>query len=147
MSNHPLLNDYLTASGAYPERAKHSELTPELIDNANRLLAELQELFEALGISLENYKFSSGFRPTDVNSKVPNAAKSSLHSKCLAADILDDKNQTLAKLMQSKKAVAERLKRKIFLESPAHTVGKSTNWCHLDISPTRSIRPSMEFIP
>lgn len=145
--NHPLLNAYLTASGAYPQRASHSELTPELIDNANRLLYKLQDLFTKLGLKLENYRFSSGFRPTDVNSKIANAAKKSLHSACLAADLVDDKGQSLAKLMQSPKAVAIRLELGIFLESPAHTKGKNSNWCHLDISPTRSKRPSMEFNP
>lgn len=147
MSNHPLLNDYLTASGAYPERAKHPELTSELLDNANRYLSKMQELFEGLGLDIKKYKFSSGFRPTDVNSKVPNAAKKSLHSVCLAGDFLDDKAQSLAKLMQTPKAVALRLKLGIFLEAPSNTVGKVTNWCHLDISPTRSPRPSMEFLP
>ena len=147
MNNHPLLNDYLTASGAYPERAKHSELTPELIDNANTLLFSLQELFTGLGLNLSNYKFSSGFRPTSVNAKISNAAKKSLHSRCMAADIIDDKNQSLAKLMQTEKARELRMKLGIWLESPTATRGKFTNWCHLDVSKTRIKRNSMEFLP
>lgn len=147
MNNHPLLNDYLTASGAYPERAKHSELTPEIINNANTLLFTLQELFTGLGLNLNNYKFSSGFRPTSVNSKISNAAKKSLHSRCLAADIIDDKNQTLAKLMQTPEALKLRKTLGIWLEAPIATKGKFTNWCHLDVSPTRIKRNSMEFLP
>lgn len=147
MVNHPLLQEYLTASGSNPERSSHKELTPELINNANTLLFKLQELFEGLGIDLSKYKFSSGFRPTDVNSKIPNAAKKSLHSKCLAADIIDDKEQNLAKLMQSDNAKKLRKKLGIWLESPAATKGKFTNWCHLDISLVRIKRDSMEFMP
>ncbi len=147
MANHPLLNDYLTASGAFPERATHVELTPELLNNANSLLFKVQELFESLGISLANYRFSSGFRPTGVNSSLPNASKKSLHSRCLAMDLADTKGQSLAKLMQSAKAVQIRLKLGIFLEAPTNTIGKNTNWCHLDISPVRAKRPSMEFLP
>ena len=147
IDKHPLLHDYLTASGKYPEREHHSELTDALIDNANMLLWRLQELFEELGLNLYDYKFSSGFRPKAVNANTPNAATHSLHSDCLALDIIDDKNQTLAKIMQSLKARNIRKKLGIWLESPKHTIGKITNWVHLDLSTLRAIRDSMEFIP
>lgn len=139
------LQNYLTASGTFPERASHKELTPVLIGNANALLDKVQALFKELGLSLENYTVSSGFRPTEVNAKTPNAAKKSLHTLCLAIDIVDDKNQTLAKLMQQKANL--RKKYGIWLESPKYTKGKKTNWVHLDISTGRKVRDSMEFIP
>lgn len=140
-----LLNAYLTASNAYPERAKHKELTPALLANANTLLSTIQAFFKELGLNLENYKVSSGFRPSEVNNAISNAAKKSLHQQCLAIDILDDKNQSLAKLMQQN--ASKRKLKGIWLESPAHTKGKNTNWVHLDISALRSVRDSMEFVP
>lgn len=140
-----LLNAYLTASNKYPERAKHKELTPELINNANRLLTKIQELFKELGLDLANFKISSGFRPSEVNSAIPNAAKASLHQRCLAIDIEDDKDQSLAKKMQQ--CASKRKLKGIWLEAPTATKGKFTNWVHLDISAARVVRDSMEFLP
>lgn len=143
MSN--LLKAYLTASGAYPDRENHPELTKAHIENANKLLSEIKALFEELDLNIEDYEFSSGFRPSSVNKNIANAAKKSLHQLCLAIDIKDDKNQTLAKKMRQ--CADKRKKRGIWLESPDHTKGKYTNWVHLDLSPTRKVRDSMEFIP
>ena len=140
-----LLKAYLTASGSYPERETSSELTPTLIDNANKLLSEIKALFEELDLNIEDYSISSGFRPSDANKKTPNAAKSSLHQQCLAIDIVDDKSQTLAKIMR--KNADKRKKRGIWLECPDYTKGKNTNWVHLDLSISRKLRDSMEFIP
>lgn len=140
-----LLNNYITASNAYPERLNSKELTPILIDNANRFIAIIQEFFEELGLNLENYQISSGFRPSYVNATIGNAAKKSLHQQCLAIDIVDDQHQSLAKLMQQKASL--RKLKCIWLESPMSTQGKVTNWVHLDISLTRPKRDSMEFVP
>lgn len=143
MSN--LLKAYLTASGSYPNREHHPELTEDLIENANKLLHKIQALFEELDLEIEDYKISSGFRPSDVNKTIKNAAKKSLHQLCLAVDIMDDKNQTLAKKMRE--CADMRKEMGVWLESPDHTKGKYTNWVHLDISPSRPKRDSMEFVP
>jgi hypothetical protein len=136
------LNDYLTASGAYPEREKSPELTPELVSNANRLLKAVNSVLTELEVKFA--KVSSGFRPAAVNAGIGNAAKKSLHMQCLAVDILDDKSQSLGK----KLAANPELLRKhgLFLEDLEATKGKNTNWAHLDLG-TRADRPSRIFKP
>lgn len=128
------LKDYLTASGAYPAREKSPELTPELLANAENLLKRVNSLLQELGVPMP--KVSSGFRPSAVNAGIANAAKKSLHMSCSAIDMLDDKDQTLAKLIQKD---AEENKRNsllhkygLWLEHPKHTIGKYSTWCHLD---------------
>lgn len=142
------LKSYLTASGSYPDRESHKELTSELLKNAEKLLQSVNEFLKELA-ALEkintSYKVSSGFRPSEVNSATPNAAKRSLHMQGLAIDLSDDKNQTLAKACQKHPNLLKKYE--LFLESPDHTKGKHTNWCHLDCSPTRKDRPSRVFIP
>lgn len=139
------LNAYLTASGAYPDRATHKELTPELKANASTLLEKVEGLFKDLGLDLNKYNVSSGFRPSNVNSAIKNAAKKSLHQLCKAIDIVDDKLQTLAKLIESRPDLLK--KHGLWLESPKATIGKNTNWVHLDDSTSRTDRPSRVFNP
>lgn len=128
------LQDYLTASGSYPARAKSPELTPELLKNAEDLLSRVNALLKDLGI--DKSKVSSGFRPSAVNAGIANAAKKSYHMRCLAIDILDDKDQSLAKRIQ-KDAEDNKLnsllhKHGLWLEHPQFTKGKFSTWCHLD---------------
>lgn len=142
------LKDYLTASGSYPERENHKELTPELIKNAEKLLTQVNQLLTDLGV--ENVKISSGFRPSEVNAATAGAAKKSLHQACLAIDIIDDKNQELAnKINKLENASKEGflVKYGLWLESPEATKGKNTNWCHLDLSTSRSARKVRVFKP
>ncbi len=136
------LSDYLTTSGAYPEREKSSELTPELRKNAERLLKAVNSLLSEIDAKFA--KVSSGFRPAVVNAGIGNAAKKSLHMQCLAVDILDDRSQSLGK----KLAANPDLLRKygLFLEDLDATKGKNTNWAHLDLG-TRADRPSRIFKP
>lgn len=134
------LKDYLTASGAYPERENHKEVNKA---NAERLITAVNAFLKELDYK-GPVKVSSGFRPSEVNANIANAAKKSLHTQCLAVDYLDDKNQTLAKLCASKPELLRKYG--LFLEDPASTIGKNTNWCHLDLG-TRSDRPSRVFKP
>lgn len=136
------LSDYLTASGEYPEREKSPELTPELKNNAEKLLKAVNAILNDLDIKFG--KVSSGFRPAAVNAGIGNAAKKSLHMQCLAIDLLDDKAQSIAK----KLAANPDLLRKygLFLEDLDSTKGKNTNWAHLDLG-TRADRPSRIFKP
>ena len=129
------LQDYLTASDKYPERALN--VAPELIANAERLLSVVNEFLAELGVS--NCKVSSGYRPAAVNAKVPGAARKSLHMTCLAIDI-QDLNGELDKLVQAHPELL--IKYSLWLEHPDNTVG----WCHLDLG-TRSDRPVRVFRP
>jgi Peptidase M15 len=137
------LNDYLTASGSYPERSKSNELTPELLANAQKLIEAINAFMKELGVS-QKLKVSSGFRPSAVNAGIANAAKKSLHQKCLAIDVLDDSTQSIAKAAASKPELLRKYG--LFIENPSFTKGKNTNWCHLDLG-TRSDRPSRMFNP
>lgn len=139
--------DYITASNSYPDRLKSSELTDELKNNANSLLSKINKLLNDL--HLTNNKVTSGFRPSEVNAGIGNAAKKSLHMTCNAIDLMDDKNQTIAKLIESKEKSNPGFLKSygLWLETPDATKGKYTNWCHLDQSTIRSDRPIRIFIP
>lgn len=136
------ISDYITASGRYMDRLQHSELTDEVKDNARKLLAVVNQLLDELGIKSANV--TSGFRPSNVNKNTPGAAKKSLHQQGLAVDMLDDKDQTLAKLIQSKPEMLKKYN--LWLEDPEATVGKQTCWVHLDLG-SRVDRPSRTFKP
>jgi len=125
------LQDWITSSGSYPERAKSKELTDEVKANAEELLKRVNALLEELGI--EKTKLSSGFRPSDVNKAVGGAKKSN-HQSGKALDIIDDKNQSICK-----KITKELLeKHNLYREDSTATKGKYSNWCHLQSEPTKS---------
>lgn len=126
------VNDVITSGNTYPERAKSSELTQQVIDNITELLKRVNLALSDLGI--KEAKVSSGFRPSSVNNKVSNAAKRSSHMSGEALDILDDKNQSLCKLFT--KDILEKYD--LYREDSDYTVGKFTNWCHLQTRKTGS---------
>lgn len=136
------LQDLLTSSGTYPDRAKSKELTPELLDNGNKLLTKVNGLLTEMGI--KNVKLSSGFRPSDVNAKTPGSAKKSAHMRCDALDIIDDKGQTLGKLIAGRPDLLKKYE--LMIEDLGSTKGKNTNWVHLD-QVDRTDRPSRSFKP
>jgi len=118
------LNEYITASGRYPDRLNSSELTKSVKTNATTLLEKVNALLLDLGVS-GPFSVSSGFRPSAVNGATPNAAKGSLHQSGQAIDMHG-----------------------LWLEHPNNTIGKNTNWCHLDMDSTiRKDRPVRVFIP
>ena len=127
------IKDYLTASGTYPDRETHKEVNSELIKNAEILLKKVNELLKFLNFK-GTVKVSSGFRPSDVNSKIANAAKKSAHMTGEAIDLLDDSNQTLCKLIT--KEILEKFD--LYREDSDATKGKVTNWCHLQTRKTSS---------
>lgn len=136
------LENYITASGKYKDRKDSPELTEEVKTNAKTLLEKVNMLLDELGI--KDATVSSGFRPSSVNSAIANAAKKSSHMTGKAIDLVDDKNQTLAKLIAKHPESLRKLG--LFLEDPDSTKGANSNWCHLDIA-TRSDRPSRIFKP
>ncbi len=124
------VQDLLTSSGKYPERANSHELTQEFLNNADTLINTINSFFQDLGI--DTPKISSGFRPSDVNAKIKNAAKQSLHQSCRAVDF-DDVSGELDKLIVSR----DDLKKKysIWQEacgSSSLYPDKTPSWCHLD---------------
>lgn len=136
------LENIITASGRYPERTKSSELTEEVKSNINNLATRVNALLSELGI--KHVSVSSGFRPSAVNASIANAAKKSLHTQGKAVDLLDDKDQSLAKLIASSPNLLK--KHDLWLEDPAATKGQNTNWVHLD-NGVRKDRPSRTFKP
>lgn len=129
------LNDWVTSSGKYPERAKES--TQEIEDNATVLLSKVNELLATLGI--DEVSVSSGFRPASVNSKIVNAAKRSAHMSGKAIDLVDVDGR-VKRLVWSRPDLLRSLG--LFMED-----GNSTpTWCHIDYV-QRNDRPSRTFQP
>lgn len=116
------LNDYLTSSCKYPDRARHKECTTEVKANAEQLLIKVNKLLKELGFT--KVKVSSGFRPSTVNSAI-SGAKKSLHMIGKAIDIADPDGK-LDKAISEKPELLTTYG--LWLEHPDSTVG----WAHLD---------------
>lgn len=129
------LNDLITSSGKYPERAK--AMTPEIQANMEAFLPNVVMLFAEL--NLKDLVISSGFRPPDVNNRILGAAQHSLHMVGKALDIADADGKV-------KRLVANHpeLLRKygLWMESGEFT----PTWCHIDCG-SRVDRPSRQFKP
>lgn len=131
------LNDYLSASGKYPERVNSKELTPEYLKNAENLLERVNALLAELGV--KSVKVSSGFRPNSANKAAGGATKSA-HLRCMAVDLVDGKNQTLGKTLLKFPDLLR--KHGLFMENILYT----SSWVHLDCVP-RKDRASRTFVP
>lgn len=131
------LEDYISASGKYPERLNSEELTKAIKDNAVVLLNKVNQLLQELSIT--NVKVSSGFRPAAVNAKVKGAAKKSLHMSGRAVDIYDPEHTLIRKILANPDILK---KYDLWMEDPSCT----PTWCHLDNS-TRTERPLRVFKP
>lgn len=123
------LNDYITASGKYPERLKSPELTDEVKKNAQQLLDKVNALLKDL--NLKDIKVSSGFRPSAVNANIKGAAKKSNHLIGNAIDLLDPKNKLDELFMNNLKLLE---KHGLYLEHPS----KTNTWSHLQQVPPAS---------
>lgn len=126
------LNDWVTSSGRYPERAKSKELTDEVKANAEELLKRVNAALKELGI--EKASVSSGFRPSDAN-RAAGGAKKSGHTIGLSIDILDI-NEKIDGSFDTKEGQDVLEKYKLWQEHPS----KTKNWSHIDMV-TRPIRP------
>jgi len=144
---HMTLEDWVTSSGRYPERAKSSELTDEVIAAATDLVVRVNALLNDLGWE-EPVSISSGFRPSAVNANVSGASKKSAHMTGKALDIFQEKpGNRLGELIRSEHKKSQILKKHgLMMEALEATVGKNSNWVHLDTVP-RSERASYEFKP
>lgn len=123
------VQDWLTSSGKYAWRAKHKEVTPELIEKAMDYVTRLNAVCKDLHI--KNPKFSSGFRPTEVNQKTPNASKKSQHMTGTAGDLEDPDGKIDFEFLMNQDVLQ---KHGLYLEEPKFTVG----WTHTQSIPPKS---------
>lgn len=98
-------NDYVTASGKYPERLNSPELTADKVGNAHDLLDKVNALFAELGVT--GSSVSSGFRTSAVNAGTFGAAPHSHHMTGDAVDI-EDADGKLHALMKANAATLDR---------------------------------------
>jgi enamine deaminase RidA (YjgF/YER057c/UK114 family) len=125
------VNDVITSSGKYPDRANSPELTDQVKDNIKELLKRVNPLLEEIGYT--NPILTSGFRTSKVNSNIANAAKKSNHMIGAAVDVLDNKDQSLCKIINNELLI----KYNLYREDSDYTKGNS-NWCHLQTTSTKS---------
>jgi hypothetical protein len=114
-------------------REKLYPLTKEQLENACDLLAAVHYLMGLLGI--EEFKLSSGYRPSHYNKAAGGAARSG-HLTCEAIDISDPGNEIGKKILERLDLLE---KCGLYLEDISYT----ENWLHLQIRPTsrRVFRP------
>lgn len=144
------LQDWITSSGKFPERAQSVELTEEIIKSAQELIDKVNGLLDEIGYTGKRV-VSSGFRPSVVNLKTPGAAKKSGHQSGLALDLEQPKARNeIAELVRShqKNLGLKGILGKygLMMEKPEFTIGKWSRWTHFDLV-KRKERPDMEFIP
>lgn len=141
------LDAWITSSNRYPDRAKSSELTAEVKNNAQDLLDKVNALLKDIGWT-EEVSISSGFRPSAINANVKGAAKKSAHMSGLALDIFQAKPTNKLGLLIREKQKSDKILEKhgLMMESLEATVGVNSLWVHLDCV-KRNYRPSMEFKP
>lgn len=130
------LEDWITSSGKFPERATSPELTGDVEIAATILLEKVNTLLFNAGIA--EAIISSGFRPSAVNAKI-GGAKKSAHMSGLAID-LEDAKGVIKDLVKKYPKTLRRLG--LFMEDPAST----PTWCHLDYV-DRVDRPNRIFKP
>lgn len=143
------LDDWITSSGRYPERAKSPELTEEIKTEAQKTLDAVNALLNEIGWT-DAVSISSGFRPSGANAAA-GGAKRSAHMTGLALDIFQPKVRNLLgekiRELQNEQGRSGILGQYgLMMEALEFTVGKNSNWVHLD-RVKRGARPSMEFRP
>jgi hypothetical protein len=134
------VEDILTSSGKYPERAEDAECTNVVKSNAAKLCDKVNNLFTDLKYQ-GKLSVTSGFRTTGVNKAIPNAAKKSLHMSGQAVDFSDPEGKIDALLFDDKN---DHLLKKygLWLEHPDAT----KYWSHCDIK-DRGARSKNVFKP
>jgi hypothetical protein len=130
---------------AYP-----GELTPQIAENASKLLAAVNTLLRCAaedGIEpaldeITGNAVASGWRPQAVNERTSNAGKASTHLTGRGIDIQDHQDRRLARWCLRNLDRLETLG--LYMEAPRWTGGKSP-WIHLQcIAPASGKRV---FIP
>jgi hypothetical protein len=123
------LDDLITSSGRYKDRAKSPELTAEKLENGKKLLERVNALLTELGVT--DISVSSGFRTSTSNAATKGAAKHSHHMDCSAIDLADADGKLEALMDKHQELV---VKHGLYREIPSST----PTWVHLQDVPTRS---------
>lgn len=136
-------DDYFGAHAEKPEPAVEANAA-DLLRRVNALLAE---------IGMKTYSVS-GWRPPKYNAELrrlwiatkgaqgANTAVNSNHMTGNADDVFDNADQQIALLLladwqaNGKNSILAR--HGLYMEHPSKTIGKRTNWCHLQRVPPRS---------
>jgi hypothetical protein len=129
------VKDVLTSSGKYPDRELSDECTDEVKKNVQELCDRVNAFLKEIGYT-GKIDLSSGFRTSSANDATKNAKGKSSHLEGKACDIIDNKDQSLAKLAESRVDLLE--KHDLYMEHPSKTIGKYTNWLHLSTRPPKS---------
>lgn len=119
------LDDYITSSGKYPERANSPELTKAVILHATELLERVNKALKHLNFA--DVKVSSGFRPSKVNSSV-GGSKMSGHMLGMAIDLVDLKGE-IDDAFDTEKGQQILKDLDLWQEHPK----KTKTWIHLDM--------------
>lgn len=129
------VDDVLTSSGQYPDRRIKWPVTQVMLADAHVLSVRATQLLTSYASTRKpdepEPRVTSGYRPTEINTKVKGAAKGSNHLLCRAADI-SDPHADLATWCLGNLDLLEHFE--LWMESPKHTPG----WVHLQICPPRS---------
>lgn len=119
------LDDWITSSGKYLDRANSPELTYDVRSAAMVLVDKINELGRRL--KLGKLAVSSGFRPSKVNANIKGAAKGSGHLIGLSVDFLDADGRldAILSLDSTQDLLAEL---QLWQEHPS----KTNTWAHID---------------
>ncbi len=131
------LDDWITSSGKYLDRANSPELTYDVRSAAMVLVDKINELGRRL--KLGKLPVSSGFRPSKVNANIKGAAKGSAHMSGKAVDFVDADGKLKALVGNNPELLREL---GLFMEHPDNT----PTWLHLDYV-ARIDRPNRIFKP
>lgn len=112
------------------DKTHAQELTEEIRTNAEDMVRKVNDLLGASGF---NRRVSSGWRPSEVNKAIPNAATRSKHMVGNACD-LEDKDGKLDAWCMANFDELERIG--LWVEHPSATKG----WCHVQRVPPKSGR-------
>lgn len=143
------LNDWITSSERFIDRANSPELTDEVRAEAQKTVDAVNAILNEIEWN-EDISISSGFRPSGANAAA-GGAKRSAHMTGLALDIMQKKplnklGLKIRELQNNEGAKGILGRHGLMMELLEVTVGQHTLWVHLD-RVKRAERPSMEFRP
>lgn len=120
------VDDIITSSGKYPERANSPECTDQVKQNVVELLKRVNPMLEALGWN--DPKVSSGFRTSEAN-QAAGGDKASNHMLGKACDLYDPEDKW--DLLVTKTIL---IKFDLYKEDSNYT----KSWVHCQTTPTKS---------
>lgn len=123
---------------------KIEEVPSSVIDNIKKYIPILQEIQNLWG---KEFKFSSVYRSPEHNATIKDAAKQSGHMRGVCFDIVDSQEQDFAKWLMERLSLLTKYG--IWIEHPAYTCGKITNWVHIGFEKksVRAFKPKADSVP